>query len=583
MRDGTLEKGDRKKPEKRVRATEKELTRLNRILQTLYQCNHALIHAIDEHELFQSVCQILVEVGGLRLAWVGHCEDDVQKTVRPVAMAGHGLDYVENVKISWSEETERGRGPTGIALRTGKPYWVRDTRTDPTFTPWRTGALARRYASCVALPLIAYGTRIGCLNLYAREPNAFNESTIEQYSDLANSLAYGVAALRTQEERKRAEEALRDSERRLQDVVDNTTAVIFVKDLELRYLLINREYERRYHVKRDQIRGKSDFEIHPRDVAEALRANDRQVIEAGAPIQFEECVPSDDGERYYISSKFPLRDSSGKPYAVCGIATDITERKRTEIELRRSEEAVREAQSALAHVSRVTTVGELAASIAHELNQPLTGVVTNGNACLRWLGSLPPNLEEARQSVMRMVRDGRRAADVIARIRALMRRTRTEMVPVDVNDAIQEVVTLVQAEVRKNGVKLRIDLDPTLPPVLGDRVQLQQVVLNLLINAIEAMASVDYDHRELQMISRRQESATVLVAVRDSGRGIGQQSFEEISEAFFTTKPQGMGMGLSISRSIVGSHGGRLWAEPNADRGATFQFTLPVNRRCASV
>jgi PAS domain S-box-containing protein len=569
-------KGDRIKPEKRVPATEKELTRLNRILQTLYQCNHALVHAVDENELFQSVCQILVEVGGLRLAWVGHCEDDAQKTVRPVAWAGDDLEYVANVKISWSEETERGRGPTGIALRTGKPYWVRDTGTDSTFAPWRTAALARRYASCVALPLIAYGARMGCLNLYAGEPNAFNESTIEQYSDLANSLAYGVAALRTQEERKRAEEALRDSERRLQDVVDNTTAVIFVKDLALQYLLINQEYERRYHVQRDQIRGKSDFDIHPRDVAEALCANDRQVIEAGTPIQFEECLPSDEEMRYYISSKFLLRDGAGKAYAVCCIATDITERKRTEVELRRSEEALREAQAALAHVSRVTTVGELAASIAHELNQPLTGVVTNGNACLRWLGDKPPNLEEATQAVIRILRDGKRAADVIARVRALLRRTSTEMVAVDLNDAIREVIILVQAEVRKNGVKLRIDLAPSLPPVNGDRVQLQQVVLNLVINAIEAMASVDCENRELRVVSRRQEPETVLVAVRDSGVGIGQQSFEEISEAFFTTKPNGMGMGLSISRSIVGSHGGRLWAEPNADGGATFQFTLPV-------
>jgi signal transduction histidine kinase len=150
------------------------------------------------------------------------------------------------------------------------------------------------------------------------------------------------------------------------------------------------------------------------------------------------------------------------------------------------------------------------------------------------------------------------------------------MLAVDLNDAIREVIILVQAEVRKNGVELRIDLDPSLPPVNGDRVQLQQVVLNLVINAIEAMASDDCENRELRVVSRRKEPETALVAVRDSGVGIGQQSFEEISEAFFTTKPHGMGMGLSISRSIVGSHGGRLWAEPNADGGATFQFTLPI-------
>ena len=224
--------------ERENRTSEEELSRLNRTLQTLYQCNDALVHATDEQELFESVCKILVEVGGLRLAWVGRCEEDVEKTVLPVAMAGYGVDYLDKAQISWSESTERGRGPTGIALRTGKPYWVRDNRTDPIFAPWRDEALARGYASCVALPLIAHGKRIGNLSLYAGEPNAFNESTIDQYSELADSLAYGVVALRTREEQKKTEEALRDSEQRLQDIIDNTTAIIFVKDLQLRYLLL---------------------------------------------------------------------------------------------------------------------------------------------------------------------------------------------------------------------------------------------------------------------------------------------------------------------------------------------------------
>jgi PAS domain S-box-containing protein len=339
------ENTNQQKSEETVRASDKELSRLNRILETLYQCNHALVHATDEDELFQSVCEILVEVGGLRLAWVGCCEDDTEKTVRPVAKAGYGVDYLEKVTISWSEETEWGRGPTGIALRTGKPCWVKDTRTDPILAPWRTEATARNYASCVALPLIAHGKRLGSLSLYAREPNVFNESTIEQYSELANNLAYGVAALRTQEERRRAEEALRHSEQRLQDIVDNSTAVVFVKDLELRYVLVNREYERRHLVLRDQVRGKTDFDIHPRDVAEAVRANDCQVIEAGAPIQFEESVPSAQGERTYISSKFLLRDHTGKPYAVCGIATDITQLKQAEaLQTKRARQAALRAE-----------------------------------------------------------------------------------------------------------------------------------------------------------------------------------------------------------------------------------------------
>jgi len=174
-------KRGRKKFRESVGASREELNRLNRILQTLCQCNHALVHAIAETELYQSVCQILVEVGGLRLAWVGHCEQDVSKTVRPVAIAGYRPDYVQNAKISWSEENERGRGPTGIALRTGKPCWVKGAKVDPILAPWRTEANARGYASCVALPLIANGKRLGCLSLYAGQRNAFNESTIDQY------------------------------------------------------------------------------------------------------------------------------------------------------------------------------------------------------------------------------------------------------------------------------------------------------------------------------------------------------------------------------------------------------------------
>ncbi|MBV8413630.1 MAG: GAF domain-containing protein [Verrucomicrobia bacterium] len=208
--DLVQENADRKRAEEAVRASEQELNRLNRTLQTLYECNRALIHATDELELFRSVCQILVDVGGLRLAWVGYCENDIEKTVRPLAYAGYGADYLEQVKISWGEETEIGRGPTGIALRTGKPYWVKDTRTDPALAPWRTDAVARGYASCVTLPLIADGIRLGSLSLYAAEPDAFNESTIEQYTDLASNLAYGVVALRTRAERRRAEAALRE-------------------------------------------------------------------------------------------------------------------------------------------------------------------------------------------------------------------------------------------------------------------------------------------------------------------------------------------------------------------------------------
>ena len=421
--------------------TEDNLARLNRTLQTLYQCNQALVHATDEHELLQSVCRILVEVGGLRMAWVGYRELDAEKTIRPVAQAGYDQGYVESVKATWAD-SERGQGPTGTAIRTGKPSWTKSIQTDPSIAPWRAEALKRGYGSNISLPLMSDGEPFGALTLYAEEPDAFNERAIEQFTELADNLAYGVIALRTREERSRAERGLR------------------------------------------------------------------------------------------------------------------------------------EAQAELAHVTRVMTMGELTASIAHEINQPLAAVVANANACFRWLANPTPNLSEARDAISRIVRDGNRASDVIGRIRALVKKGDTEKTLLDINEAIQEVVSLTHSEIQKSGVVLKMKLAAGLPRILGDRIQLQQVILNLVMNGIEAMNAVTDRPREILIRSCQHETDKVLVAVQDSGIGIDGQNLQKIFNAFYTTKSQGMGMGLAISRSIVENHGGRLWAVPNDGPGTTFQFTL---------
>jgi C4-dicarboxylate-specific signal transduction histidine kinase len=243
-------------------------------------------------------------------------------------------------------------------------------------------------------------------------------------------------------------------------------------------------------------------------------------------------------------------------------------------ERKRAEETLRKSQAELAHVTRVMTMGELAASIAHEINQPLTAIVNNGSACLDWLTGDAPNLEEAREATRDIIRDGNRAAEVITRIRALLRRTETEKSRLDINQTVQEVVLLTQNEAVRKGVALRLELAADLPAVLGDRVQLQQVILNLVMNGVEAMSSLTDRPRELLISSRRHEADEVIVAVQDSGVGIDREHLEEIFSAFYTTKDNGLGMGLAISRSIVEDHGGRLWAEPNDGHGTRFQFTL---------
>jgi signal transduction histidine kinase len=228
------------------------------------------------------------------------------------------------------------------------------------------------------------------------------------------------------------------------------------------------------------------------------------------------------------------------------------------------------------------TLGELMASIAHEVNQPLAAVVTNAQACLRWLAHEPPRPDEARAAVERIVRDSNRASEVIQRVRALVKKTDPQMVALDINDVIREAISLEQREMLNQRVSLRTELASALPPVLGDRVQLQQVVINLVMNALEAMAPVTDRPRDMLIRSQRDDPNEVLVAVRDSGMGIDSENAERLFNAFFTTKPTGMGMGLSISRSIIAAHGGRLWVSPNAEHGATFQFTLPSNSQGVS-
>lgn len=239
-------------------------------------------------------------------------------------------------------------------------------------------------------------------------------------------------------------------------------------------------------------------------------------------------------------------------------------------------EALREAQTELAHVNRVTTMGELAASIAHETNQPITAAVTNAQAALRWLSTRPPNLEEARQALDQIVQNGKRAGDVMERIRTLMKKVPPRKNVVELNEAILEVLALTRGEVVKNSVVVQTQLDGGLPLIQGDRVQLQQVTLNLIMNAVEAMKGVSDASRELVITTGKHGSDEIFVAVQDSGPGLNQESFDRLFDAFYTTKPGGLGMGLSICRSIVEAHGGRAWASRNAGVGATVQFTLPL-------
>ncbi|MGA8760710.1 MAG: ATP-binding protein [Stellaceae bacterium] len=242
----------------------------------------------------------------------------------------------------------------------------------------------------------------------------------------------------------------------------------------------------------------------------------------------------------------------------------------------RAEEALRNAQADLARVARLTTMGELAASIAHEVNQPLMAVVTNADTCVRWLAKDPPDLDEARKAADRIVSAGHRAGDIIRTIRTMARKSTIDTTRFDINSAIVDVLALTSGELRRHDVLLETELSAELEPISGDRGQMEQVILNLTVNAIEAMATDDHPPRVLRITSQMAREDDVLIAVADTGTGLDPGTGDGIFDAFFTTKPDGMGMGLSICRSIIEAHGGRLWASPNSPRGSIFQFTVPT-------
>jgi two-component system, LuxR family, sensor kinase FixL len=377
---------------------------------------------------------------------------------------------------------------------------------------------------------------------------------------------------------KRAEEVLRERAR----LLDLTHDTVFVRDMHDIITYWNRGAEELYGWKGEEAIGKLAHQLLQTRFPEQLVEITEVLLRTGR-WEGELVHIKRNGTEAIVASRWSLQqDGQGRPAAILETNNDITERKRAEEELRRREATLHEAQMELAHANRVTTTGQLAASIAHEVAQPIAAAVTNANAALRWLGAQPPELGEVGQALGRIVNDGKRASDIISRIRALVRRGPPQKDQLDLNDTILEVVAVTRTELLRNGVALRTSLADGLPVIQGDRIQLQQVVLNLTLNALEAMSGSNEGPRELLISTKEEGTNGVLVAVHDSGPGLQPDSSERLFNPFYTTKPSGMGMGLSICRSIIEAHGGRVWATPNAPQGAIFQFTVPQQRESVS-
>jgi len=385
----------------------------------------------------------------------------------------------------------------------------------------------------------------------------------------ADGIERGFGTILDITELRHAQEELRASEQLTRNIFESAPDAMAVIGRDYRYQRLNPVYERSWKMPVDRIVGLHVRDLHGSEVFEQILKPKMDRCFAGEQVSFAEWFVNSTGRFYFSVIYAPLRLGSDKVEAALAITRDLTDHML-------ASEALRQAEAALARVNRVTTLGVLAASIAHEVNQPLGAITTSAAACTRWLAAQPPDMEKARSALQRIVADGRRAGQVVDRIRALVNRQAPRRNRVDLNEAIVEVIALTRDEMRRNAIALETSLAPDLPPIQGDRVQLQQVVLNLIVNAVEAMKGCGALRRELAIGSVRDGADAVTVEVRDSGPGIDAGHVDRLFEAFYTTKEEGIGMGLSISRSIIEAHGGQLSVTPNAPHGAIFRFSLPA-------
>jgi PAS domain S-box-containing protein len=535
---------------------------------TVVKASQAVSGEILLGELIKTLLRIVVEHAGAERGLLILFPGD-EPRIAAEATTGRGQVEV-TLRQAAVSPTELPESVLHYLIRTRKSVILDDALAQNPFSADEY-ICQKRARSVLCLPLVKQAKLIGVLYLENNlTSHVFTPARISVLEVLASQAAISL-------ENARLYNDLQEREARIRRLVDSNIVGIVFWDVQGRIIDANQAFlDIVGYAQEELVSGRLLWtELTPAEWRDA----DEQVIAelkaVGTLQPREKEYFRKDGSRVPVLVARALFE--WKPDEGVSFVIDMTDRKRAEEKLRASEQRLLDAQMELAHVTRMTTLGELTASISHEVNQPLAGVNANAEACLRWLNRGTPDLDRARRSVEWIIEDGNRASEVIRRLRGLAKKSDIEKVPLDVNDVVRETIGLMQREVFSRQVSLRMELVPTLPTILGDRVQLQQVIINLVMNGIEAMQSVTDRPRELLIRSRQHEKQLVLVSVTDCGVGISAENADRLFNAFFTTKSSGMGMGLSICRSIMEAHGGKLWATTNAPHGATFQFTLPVN------
>lgn len=547
---------DRKRAEIALRAAMEERARLAAFRE---EVGTALSRQEDLKKILQRCADAMVRHldGAFARIWTLSNDGEVLELQASAGMYTHLDGRHSRIPV--------GQLKIGLIAQERKPHLTNDVQNDPRVTD-KVWARREKMISFAGHPLVLEDRVVGVMGMFSQKP--LTESTLEALTFAAGNIAQGI-------ERKRAEDALRRSKEYLAEAQRLSRSGSFaLRPGEGPMGYWSEETFRIFGFNpQDGVPSRKAFleRIHEED---RPRVSDRVVqahlVRADYTDEYRVVLPGG-SVRYVHVSAHPVFSSTGELIEIIGTHVDVTDRKRAEQE----RERLRQLEADLAHINRVTTMGELTASLAHEVNQPIAAAATNASTCLRWLAGETPNIKEAREAAQRIVKDATRAGEIISRIRQLFRKRTTDREVVNLTEVINEMVVLLRNEAARHGITMRTELAADLPGVMGDRIQLQQVLMNLMINGMDAMKGVD-GVRELTLTSQHDSHNQLLVSVSDTGVGLPPNK-DEIFNAFFTTKPQGTGMGLAISRSIVESHGGRLWANSNSSRGATFYFSIPVS------
>lgn len=509
--------------------------------------------ALLEDILDSTIQLVKADFGNLQL-----CDADSER-LRIVAQRGFTQEFLDYFNL-----VDQDTAAWGLALQRRARVIVENALTDPCFAGHLPVVTTEAFRSMQSTPLVSRrGEVLGVLSTHFREPRQLSARELRLLDLYARQAAELI-------ERRQAEERLRRSEERFRRYFDLGLIGGALTSPDKGCLEVNDELCRILGYEREELLRKDWAEMtHPDDLAADIEQFERVMAGEIDGYRLDKRWIRRDGTIVdSIMAARAVRRGDGSVDYFVGLVLDITARKH-------AEETLQRLQSDLEHVWRIATVGEMASWIAHELKQPLAATIANANACTRWLANEPKNIQEANAALTRIVRDTTRASQVITRIRALVTRREMERLPFHIGEVIGETVSIAEVEIRRHAVSLSCKVAPHLRQAVGDRVHVQQVILNLLRNALEAMETVLNRERLLLITADALADESLRVAVRDSGMGLPLQERERVFDAFHSTKPDGMGMGLAISRSIVEAHGGRLWVTDNEGPGVTFQFTLP--------